>query len=54
MNERKELIEFEVALDELILSELTHVTQEQVNEHFGGVTLQEHIKLVLWSSEMKG
>ena len=50
----KELIEFEVALDKLILSKLTYVTQEQVKEHFGGVTLQEHIKLVVWSSKMKG
>jgi len=50
----KELIEFEEALDKLILSELSNVTQEQVKEHFGGVTLQEHIKLVLWSSKTKG
>jgi len=47
----KELIEFEVALDKLILSKLTHITQEQVKEHFGSVTLQEHIKLVVWSEK---
>jgi len=50
----KELIEFEVALDELILSTLSKVTQEQVKEYFGGVTLQEHIELVVWSSKTKG
>jgi len=51
MNKKKELIEFEVALDELIVSMLTHATQEQVKEYFGSVTLQEHIKLVVWSSK---
>jgi len=54
MNEKKELIEFEEALDELILSELKDIKQERIKEHFGSVTLQEYIELVVWSSKTKG
>ena len=47
----KKLIEFEEDLDELIASKLKDVTQERIKKHFGGVTLQEYIKLVVWSSK---
>jgi len=50
MNEKKELIEFEEALYKLIKSKLLSVKQEQVKEHFGSVTLQEYIKLVVWDT----
>ena len=49
-----ELIEFEEELDELISSKLKYIKQERIKEHFGSVTLQEYIKLVVWSSKTKG
>ena len=47
----KELEEFEKELDELISSKLKDIKQERIKEHFGGVTLQEYIKLVLWGTK---
>ena len=46
-----ELIEFEDALDELISSKLKDIKQERIKEHFGGVTLYEYIKLVVWGAK---
>ena len=54
MKEINEFIEFEEALDELISSKLKDIKQERIKEHFGGVTLYEYIKLVVWSSKSKG
>ena len=54
MVEMDELIEFEDALDDLISSKLKNIKQERIKEHFGSVTLQEYIELVVWSSKTRG
>ena len=41
--------EFEAAFDELIKTHLTDVDQAEINEHFGDITMWEHIKLIKWS-----
>ena len=43
--------EFEAAFDELIKTHLTDVDQAEINEHFGDITMWEHIKLIKWSVE---
>ena len=43
------IAEFEEAFDELIKTHLTDVDQNEINEHFGDITMWEHIKLIKWS-----
>ena len=41
--------EFEAAFDELIKTHLTNVDQSEINEHFRGISVRDHIKLIKWS-----
>ena len=43
--------EFEAAFDELIKTHLADVDQAEIDEHFRGITVREHIKLIKWSAE---
>ena len=43
--------EFEAAFDELIKTHLADVDQAEINEHFRGIEIREHIKLIKWSVE---
>ena len=47
----KKISEFEAAFDELIKTHLTNVDQAEINEHFRGITVRDHIKLIKWSVE---
>ena len=43
--------EFETEFDELIKTHLNDVNQAEINEHFGGIEIREHIKLIKWSAK---
>ena len=47
----KKISEFEAAFDELIKTHLKDVDQAEINEHFRGITVRDHIKLIKWSVE---
>ena len=41
--------EFETEFDELIKTHLKDVDQAEIDEHFRGIAVREHIKLIKWS-----
>ena len=43
--------EYETEFDELIKTHLTDVDQAEIDEHFRGITVRDHIKLIKWSVE---
>ena len=45
------LSEFETEFDELIKTHLKDVDQAEIDEHFRGISVRDHIKLIKWSAK---